>query len=507
MTRFHTCYYAGMDKRVLLAGLFHETHTFLAGRTTLDDFQIRRGKELLAAAGDGSPLAGALETADAYDWAIVPAVDYRAVPGPTVEDAVLDQFWRDFVAVAEPALARGVDGVYLVLHGGMVTKSCLDVEGDLLERIRRLPGGASVPICGVVDLHANFTEQMARWANGLIAYRENPHADARRAAADAAELLHRLMQTGERPATVWEHPHLMWPPTGTGTADNPMSTLEAAARNLEVDEPHFLAVNVFAGFSFADIPDTGVSFTAVTLGDPEEAQAQLRHLSRWAVDHQEQGNRIEAPLAEVLPRLAQHKRGPVLLVEPSDNIGAGAPGDGTAVLRALVEHKIAPAAVALCDPQSVARLASVPIGGRATLEIGGKGHPLSGPPFTAEVELLSRSHGRFKLEDPRSHLASMSGGSFDMGPSAVARHAGVTILLTSHRTPPFDLGQWRSQGITPEAMFVIGVKAAVAHRRAYDPIAAASYWVGTPGPCSSDLRSLPYQHVRRPIFPLDEVTR
>ncbi|HWB10962.1 MAG TPA: M81 family metallopeptidase [Pirellulales bacterium] len=492
-----------MDKRVLLAGLFHETHTFLDGRTTLDDFQIRHDKELLAAAGDGSPLAGVLESADAYDWALIPTVDYRAVPGPTVDHAVLERFWQDFVAIAEPALARGIDGIYLVLHGGMVTNSCLDVEGDLLARIRGLPGAANVPLCGVVDLHANFTEQMARWSNGLIAYRENPHADARRAAADAAELLNRLMRSGERPATVWEHPPLMWPPTGTSTADNPMSTLEAAARNLEVDEPHFLAVNVFAGFSFADMPDTGVSFTAVTLGDPEEAHTQLRHLSRWAVDHQEQGNRIEAPLAEVLPRLVEHDRGPVLLVEPSDNIGAGAPGDGTAILRALVEHKIGPAAVAVCDPQSVARLASVPIGGRTTLEIGGKGHPLSGPPFTAEVELISRSDGRFRLEDPQSHLASMSGVRFDMGASAVVRRDRVTILLTSHRTPPFDLGQWRSQGVAPETMFVIGVKAAVAHRRAYDPIAVASYLVGTPGPCSSDLRSLPYRHVRRPIFPLD----
>jgi microcystin degradation protein MlrC len=90
-----------------------------------------------------------------------------------------------------------------------------------------------------------------------------------------------------------------------------------------------------------------------------------------------------------------------------------------------------------------------------------------------------------------------------MGPSAVVRHGSASILLTSRRTPPFDLGQWRSQGIAPEKMFVIVVKAAVAHRRAYDPIAAASYWVGTPGPCSSDLRSLPYRYVRRPIFPLD----
>jgi microcystin degradation protein MlrC len=97
----------------------------------------------------------------------------------------------------------------------------------------------------------------------------------------------------------------------------------------------------------------------------------------------------------------------------------------------------------------------------------------------------------------------MYGAHIDMGPCAVVRHAGVTILLTSRKTPPFDLGQWRSQGIDPERLSVIGVKAAVAHRRAYDPIAKASYTVDTPGPCASNLRLLPFQRIRRPVFPLD----
>jgi microcystin degradation protein MlrC len=85
------------------------------------------------------------------------------------------------------------------------------------------------------------------------------------------------------------------------------------------------------------------------------------------------------------------------------------------------------------------------------------------------------------------------------------RHAGIRILLTSRKTPPFDLGQWRSQGVNPEELSVIGVKAAVAHRRAYDPIAHASYTVDTPGPCSSNLRGFPFRHVRRPVFPLDDL--
>jgi microcystin degradation protein MlrC len=119
-----------------------------------------------------------------------------------------------------------------------------------------------------------------------------------------------------------------------------------------------------------------------------------------------------------------------------------------------------------------------------------------------EVELVSVSDGKFDLEDPNSHLASMYGIHIDMGRCAVVRSGEVSILLTSRKTPPFDLGQLRSQGIVPEDCSVIGVKAAVAHRRAYDPITGATYTVGTAGPCSSDVITFPWQKVRKPIYPL-----
>jgi microcystin degradation protein MlrC len=101
-------------------------------------------------------------------------------------------------------------------------------------------------------------------------------------------------------------------------------------------------------------------------------------------------------------------------------------------------------------------------------------------------------------------MIGAAGSRIEMGPSAVVRAQGVTILLTSRKTAPMDLGQWRSQGVDPERLRVIGVKAAVAHRQAYDPIAKVTYTVRTPGPCASDPQELPYRRVTRPIWPLDD---
>ncbi|MBI3864353.1 MAG: M81 family metallopeptidase [Planctomycetia bacterium] len=508
-----------MPHRVLIAGLFHETHTFLAGRTALEDFDLRRGDKLLSAEGDGSPLGGTLDVAKSQGWDIIPVIDLRATPGPVVEDRVFDLFWNDVLATIDREEGRGIDGVCLVLHGAMVSQSLLDVEGEILERLRKRMGD-EVPVCGVLDLHGNCTAKMALNSHGFVAYRQNPHADACAAARDGALILDRLMRTGERPTTVWERPAVMWPPTGTGTAFDPMKTLEAMARQIEEVHEEILAVNVFAGFSFADMPDTGVSFTAVTLGEPRYARAELEELSEWTVANRALGNVREDPLDQVLARIKSGSREshppthvggsqagfakPIVLAEPSDNIGGGAPGDGVDLLRALVNAGIDNAAVAINDPQAVAALGATRPGERVTLAIGGRGAGFGDGPFQAEFEFVSRSDGRFALEDPHSHLASMCGSKFDMGPCAVVRHRGVTILLTTHKTPPFDLGQWRSQGIEPEKLSVIAVKAAVAHRRVYDPIAGAHYTVETPGPCSSNLQTFPFRHVRRPIYPLDE---
>lgn len=495
-----------MRRRVLIAGLFHETHTFLIEQTPWSAFSVRRGNEFFATRGDGSPLAGVLDIADERGWDLIPTIDARATPSGTVEDAAFEQFWSELQPLAASALQAGLDGIYLVLHGAMATETIRDPEGELIRRLRSLPRGERVPIGGVLDLHGNISREFAESTQAFVAYRKNPHTDACEAARDGARLLDRVLNSDGWPVTVHAAPGIVWPPTGVSTQDEPMRTLEDRAREIERQHPNIAAVNVFASYSFADTPDTGVSFTAVTFGDPAEARRALQSLCDEAIRRREQGNVVPPSLENVLPTIqAEIARGetPVIIVEPSDNIGGGAPGDLTHVFRALLAHGIGNSAVVINDPIAVAEVSSRPTGWHGTLTFGGRGAPQFDSPMTADVELLSVSDGKFTLEDRHSHLASMCGVQIDMGPCAVIRHAGIRVLLTSRKTPPFDLGQLRSQGIIPESLSVIGVKAAVAHRQAYDPITKHTHTVNTLGPCTSDLRSLPFERIRRPIFPLD----
>lgn len=491
--------------RILLAGLFHETHSFTEDVTGLADFAIRRGDAVLARRGDGSTIDGFLEVAAAQGWTVVPVADYAALPSGLVTHDVFEAFWAELRTALEAALARGLDGIWLALHGAMVTTECPDPEGELLARLRAVPGAGHLPVFAVFDLHANFSSAMARHANGLVAYRENPHSDARDAAVRSAQLLARALAEKTLPRMLARNAPIVWAPPGTGTADRPMCDLEALARAIEAEDPEIWAVNVIGGYSFSDVPDAGVAFSLVTTGSATKAEKALDRLEHMAIELRDLGRPQEWDLDKALLDIKTKSGGPYLVVEPADNIGGGAPGDDTAVLRGFLKHCFTNAAVAIADAAAVAALDGARPGETRRLSIGGKGSRLGAGPLDADAVFIRRSDGHFTLEDRNSHLAASQGIHFSMGPCAVVRIGGVTVLLSSRKTPPFDLGQWRSQGVMPEELFAIGVKAAVAHRRAYDPIAKGSYTVATPGPCSSVIATLPYRRLRRPIFPLDAI--
>lgn len=488
--------------RILLAGIFHETHSFTDDRTGLDSFLIHRGQDLLDRIGDGSQVDGFLTTAKAKGWEVVPAATYLAGASGMVDHDVFETFWNEVEPVLVEAIGEGLDGIFLSLHGAMVTTELDDPDGELLARIRAIPGAENLPIFGVFDLHGTMTKAMGDLSDGLVCYRECPHDDTYESAVRATDLLARCLSTGVRPRQHVLVTQIVWPPTGTGTRDGPMRALEEAARRIERQVPGVLAVNVVGGYSFADVPDAGLSFSIVTEGRDDQAHAALTVLAELAWELRGGGIPKEHDLNVVLRDFRPNPAGPMLLVEPADNIGGGGPGDCTDVMRGFLKHDIAGAGVIICDAEAVQALADVPVGGRKTLAIGGKGSRLDLGPVTLDVELVSRSDGDFDLEDMKSQMVVL-GRTIRMGPCAVVRHRGLTILLTSRRVAPMDLGQWRSQGIDPEKLTAIGIKAAVGHRRAYEPIATRSFTVATRGPCTSDLTRLPYRKIRRPVFPLD----
>ncbi|EAR52714.1 hypothetical protein OG2516_00769 [Oceanicola granulosus HTCC2516] len=496
---------------VLVAGLFHETHSFLAARTGLDAFErsvLVEGPELIARlAGNGSPMDGALSVAQARGWKVIPSIHMAADPAGLVEAAAVARFDDRFFADLA-ARAGALDGICLILHGAMVSEDRDDVEGVLLARLRaelRQAGRGDVPVVAVLDLHANVSRGMVENATALVAYRENPHADARDTAVRAAELLDELMRAPTKLRGLHRPtPHVL-PPTGVGSASSPMREVLAAAREIEATDPDVRVVNVMAGYAYADIADCGFSLNLFTTGDAARGERHLDTLEGVLEAHLAAGYPQEETLDAVLARVdaLPPGEGPVLLVEAADNIGGGAPGDATDILGPLLATGRTGIVAALADPEAVAECKAAGQGARVRLAVGGKTDGHHGAPVEIEGEVVHLSDGVFELENPHSHLASMRGTRIEMGDSAVVRTGQAEILLTTYKTAPMDLGHLHSQGIRPEEADLVIVKAAVSHRAAYDPIARASFNVDSAGLCTSNLTRLPYRKLAGKRIALD----
>ena len=102
---------------------------------------------------------------------LIPIVWCAAEPSGPVTDEAFN--WIAQI-IAEGVLKAGqVDGVYLDLHGAMVTESQEDGEGELLRRLRGELG--DIPIGVSLDLHANISPAMVRLATVMTVYRTYPH--------------------------------------------------------------------------------------------------------------------------------------------------------------------------------------------------------------------------------------------------------------------------------------------------------------------------------------------
>jgi microcystin degradation protein MlrC len=214
--------------------------------------------------------------------------------------------------------------------------------------------------------------------------------------------------------------------------------------------------------------------------------------------------RFLSPEAAVTQALTQ-PGGPIILVDSADNIGGGTPGDGTDALQAMLTVEVEEGTIVLADSEAVALCWAAGQGSEITLGVGGKTDHWHGNPLTVTGIVQTLSSGTFECELPDNHFASFYGHTIQMGRTAWLRAGGVNIILTERKTPPFDLAQLRGVGIIPERQKMIVVKSAVAYRAAYMPIAAGVIEMDTAGLCTANLLRFPYRHLRRPIFPLDEL--
>jgi microcystin degradation protein MlrC len=190
--------------------------------------------------------------------------------------------------------------------------------------------------------------------------------------------------------------------------------------------------------------------------------------------------------------------GLTVLVDVGDNLGAGTPGDGTVLLAELLRQQAQGALVLLCDSEAITACIDAGVGQRVVTRVGAKCDRHHGEPVEISGKVRLLSDGVYR------NIGPMRDGIVeDQGRTAVVSVDGVLLVLTERRMPMWNLQQLRALGIEPRTLRIIVVKAAIAYRAAYGPIARHIIEVDTPGLAAADIRRFDYKRLERPIYPLD----
>ncbi|MBA8821550.1 microcystin degradation protein MlrC [Ochrobactrum sp. P6BSIII] len=494
-----------MSYRVAIIELINESNTFTQNRTSISDFRAShyfKGDEIPANfRGTGSEVGGAIRVADEKGWTPVYITAAHAEPNGAVLESAR-------VEITSECLRRlkesgPFDGLFVALHGAMVTETDQDGDSQFLREIRSVVG-FDVPIAITLDLHANIFDELADLAQIAVSFRTYPHIDMNEVGVEACTLLDRAMKGEIEPALAISRPPMLLGCDDGRTTDNgPMCRLlESAAR--EMQQPGILNVAINAGFTDADVWAAGPS-VVVTFDAKSVERQTARDVAEKICDeiwaYKDQWSQ-PLPLHECIEQLneARGVEGTIVVADFSDNPGSGAYSDCTALIAAMLEAEVTNAAAgALLDPEAVAEIAAKAIGETITVTIGGKSDPtVGGGPLTVRGRVMAISEGSFVFEGPM-----FTGLPGTTGKSVCLRVDGIDIMIVSERMQMLDQNIFRIVGIEPKEKAIVAVKSMQHFKGAFGPIATQIIVTDAGGLSSPDLSRRTYSRLRRPVFPLD----
>lgn len=485
-------------RRIAVAGFQHETNTFGATKAGFREFVeadawpgLLEGKAVIAGtAGHNLPIAGFIDAARGVpEIGLVPLLWCAAEPSAPVTDEAFDRIAG--MILEGLAEAGSLDGIYLDLHGAMVTESHEDGEGELLKRLRQAVG-ADLPIAVSLDFHANVSRTMVDHASALTIFRTYPHIDMAETGARAFTLLKCVIETGPLHKAFRQAPFLV-PLTAQYTGTEPCAGLYGL---LEAPLDKVVSSDMAMGFPAADIFDAGPSVVAYGKSQSAAEAEAGRLLTALEAAETAFDPQLLPAQAAVQAAMAFNGGKPVVLADVQDNPGAGATADTTGLLAALVAEGAQGALLGLLDdPEAAAKAHAVGLGNDFEAALGGKSRLPGLSPFAGRFRVEALSDGRFPFTGEMYH-----GSVAEVGPTALLRvldtDGDVRVAIGSKRCQCLDQAVFSHLGIDPAAQRILAVKSTVHFRADFEPIAGRILYAEAPGANPCRLESVGYKRLR-----------
>lgn len=469
------------QKRVLTLGISHESNTFSTVLTRESDFNILRGAEVLK----GELWAEVFKKSDIE---LIPTLHADAWPGGVVERRAFENFMNEILKDIKSA--GKLDGIYMDMHGALHVEGYEDAQATLIKNIRDIVGN-EVLISGSFDLHGNLSPEFVDKIDMITAYRTAPHRDGAETRARAAQMLADALKFGWKPSIESVVIPILVPGEKSITEVEPLHSIYAQIPEVSKIEG-LIDASIFAGYCWADLPRSAMRVFVVAKDKKYSlaAKNEAIHIAQQIWDSRRKMV-LDVPsgtIDEMILKSQGYQGKTVFISDSGDNTTAGAPGDNTQVLDAILRHKSKNVLVAgIVDPEVLKECINAGTGKSINISLGGKVDNVFGKPLKLDAKILFIS--------PDSIMKTNRG-------AAVIETNGVKTVILKSRRSFTVIRDFKEVDLNPLDFSIVVVKLGYLFPELCD-IAPFHLMALTSGFCNLDMRSLPYKKVHRPSFPLD----
>jgi microcystin degradation protein MlrC len=490
-----------MELRIALIYVAQETNDFNPVLTTLNDYRsygIYEGQEIVDKLGDIGQTGGHFKAVkdSGLDIETVPIFRAFSLAGGRISREAYDLFAEKIRVGLERA--GKIDGLALQLHGACAAEGIDDVEGEQAALCRSILG-KDVPIVLGLDHHANVTQKLIDSCDAIVGHRTQPH-DTFDTGVVGTELLIRIITERLKPVMAWRKIPLVSHQEQFLTSQGPMKTWFDRARAMESD-PRVLQASNYPMQPWLDVTDGGWSTIVVTNNDRQLAEKLADELADLAWSLRDDFQVREAvSVDDAVRRADAAEKGVVVLSDTGDTVFGGAAGDSNLILESMLRLGIkGPALVPMISPKAAAKLHAAGEGAKVTLELGGDTATEFFKPITVTGIVRKVVQGVVSLEG-YNHQKDV-----DLGKAVIFEVGPVTLMITELRGVAGNVpGIYEALGIDP-TKYKMAVLKTASNFQFFAPITSEVIRVDTRGPGQSDVYSLPWKRIPRPIYPLEPI--
>ena len=256
-----------------------------------------------------------------------------------------------------------------------------------------------------------------------------------------------------------------------------------------------LSISVTHGFPWGDVPAMGTKMLVYSDGDAQKAHACASKLADELVGLREALNTTYPDIPTAFEQ-ALGMDGVVILADGADNPGGGAAGDSTFILEEIFRRNIKNVAIGpIWDPVSVRIAFEAGEGATIQLRVGGKIGPLSGQPMDVKCQVKALKRDMV--------MTALANSTMAMGDSVLIDVDGVEMVLVTIRAQAVNTDMFSQLGCELESKRLIVVKSSQHFYESFTKVTPNVIYVGAPGAVSQDYKTLPFQKIQRPKWPID----